>query len=167
MPPLPPAPDGAASTKPQLKRYPDARRGRWRLVPSALLGYFGLFLGPGVAGLLGVANGLALRRYGLAAGAFAIGAVSWVVCPIAAVLVARAAGIDSLGFVLLMSRLLGAVTGIWLALRSSPHVRGHVFLRGRTFPVLEPVLAATVLSFVIPARFILIVSGFWPLLLQR
>ena len=74
----------------RLRRHPDARLGRWKLLPAMLLGYVGLLLGPAVAGVLAAVNALSLRRFGLAASMLLLGALSWVACGMAAVLVAKA-----------------------------------------------------------------------------
>ena len=151
----------------RLRRHPDARLGRWKLLPAMLLGYVGLLLGPAVAGVLAAVNALSLRRFGLAASMLLFGALSWVACGMAAVLVAKFAGVKSIGMLIITSRLLSATAGIAMAFYMAPHVRGHEFLRGRVVSLLEPVLAGTVLTFVLPARPLLVVAGFWPLLFWR
>jgi hypothetical protein len=148
---------------PVLDGIPDARRAPLPLFPPAVLGYLALMLGAGVAGLFALWNALALRRAGAAALAVILGLVGWLGFWVIVEATARA-GLKNAALLVLLGRFFSLLVGIALAWHQAAYVRGHSFLEGKTVPLLPCIVAGFVISLILPARAIVVLLGYWPLL---
>jgi hypothetical protein len=142
---------------------PDARRGAVPLLEPVLLGYVALMLGTAAAALLALYNAVALRRWGLALVALAIGAVGWAGFGGVA-LVMASAGVEEPALLLLAARVLSVGFGVLLAWSQWEAARGHGFLDGKAVPLLPSILAGFALTLMLPWRTQLLLQGLWPLL---
>lgn len=150
----------------RLQRFPDARRGRLPIAAPVLLGYCAFLLGAGGAALLGLWNAALLRRPGLFAGTLVLGALGWIAFGLCGALL-LGAGVKTIQLVLLAGRLAGIAFGVLLAVFQARHVRGHVFLDGALIPLLPAVFGAFALQYVLPPKVLVVIQGFWLLLLPR
>lgn len=134
---------------PALARVPDARRGAFRLFDPVLLAYLALILGGSLAGLLGVVNGVALRRPRLALTALGLAVASWLGFWVTVEGLSRA-GVSSAQALVLAGRLVHMAAGGALAWSQWAHLRGHQFLDGRVVSTLGGVVMATAAFIALP-----------------
>lgn len=137
------------SYAPALRWFPDGRRASWRLLDPALLFYASVSLGSPAAALAALWNAALLRRWKLAMGTLALGAVGWFGF-LAVVRLLEAGGVASVGWLLLGGRLWHLVVGWSLYLLHRRHARGSALLGGGELPLLQAMLIALLLGFVLP-----------------
>lgn len=134
--------------RPQLGRYPDARRATVPLFDAVLLSYLGLAFGAGVAGLIGCFNAVAIRRFGLAALSLLTGAAAWL--SYAFVLQAVDRATHNVPLAVFAGRAMHFAVGSGLYFTQRAYVRGHTFLGGTKLPVMQTYAAAVLLVILLP-----------------
>jgi hypothetical protein len=148
--------------RPLLGRVPDGRKARVPLFDPILFGYLSVMAGSGVGALPALYNAIALRRFGRAAVAVALGLMGRLGFHLL-IGAASAAGITNVALVFLMGRLLHLGFGILLAWSQWGTVRGHRVLGGRIVPLLYCVLTTfVILQFLLPFKMLLFLLGVGP-----
>lgn len=147
----------AASYQPVLGGVPDARKSPIPLVDPILLGYLSFILGAPFAAACGTLNALLLRRWLLALESLAIGALAWFAFEPSMLYLLEQTRDVNLSFIAL--RLGGLAVGAGLAWRHWPYVRGHVFLEGKTVPVLWGVIGGILLGTQLSRKILLTLMG--------
>lgn len=134
--------------RPQLRRFPDARRAAVPLFDPILLSYLGLAFGAGVAGLIGCFNAVAIRRFGLAALSLLTGAAAWLSYAVVIQAVDRAT--HNVPLAVFAGRAMHFAVGSGLYFAQRAYVRGHTFLGGTKLPVMQTYAAAVLLVILLP-----------------
>jgi len=134
--------------RPQVRRFPDARRASLPLFDAVLLSYIGLAFGAGVAGLIGCFNAVAIRRFGLAALSLLTGAVAWLSYAFIIEAVDRAT--HNVPLAIFAGRAMHFAVGSGLYFAQRAYIRGHTFLGGTKLPVMQTYVAAVLLLFLLP-----------------
>lgn len=144
--------------RPLLRRYPDARRAKFPILDPTILPYLALMFGSAIAGIAGIVNAVALRRYWLAALTLLLGAAGWLGFPFL-IFAMRRAGVENVAVLLTIGRLWHMFLGGVLFFMHRPHERGHEFLWGRSIPIFQSYIAAFAVSLILPGKVTLFLLG--------
>jgi hypothetical protein len=150
-----------APLEPLLRRYPDGRKATVPLLEAVLLPFVALMFGTPAAAALAAYNAIAIRRWGLAAAAIALGIAGWL--GFAWIIFAAAAHRQwNIQMVVVAGRALHLVLGGVLYLQQRRTVHGHQFLGGSVVPLRASYLLAFGLQFVIPGPLLALLLGVPP-----
>lgn len=146
--------------QPSLGRFPNGRASWIPLLQPFHLAYCALLFGAGVGAGLGVLNALGLRRPGLALKSILLGGLTVAIYLLVLGLLWRA-GMENVGLLLVLGRIVHALGGFALALLHHRHALGSVLVDGRLVPILPGAGALFVLHFIVPVKTVIGMMGLY------